>query len=218
MPIHLQREINKLRKMISALGALVEDQMRRAVKAMDSRDMDLAEIVIKKDADTDRVEVGVEEECLKILALYQPVAIDLRYIVAILKINSDLERIGDLAVNIADQVHFLDKGSLVQIPFDLHGMSEKVQKMVKSSLDALVNLDTALARRVCESDNEVDDLNRQMHEMVSTAISNQDFARLKELIHWLTVTRNLERMADHATNIAEDVIYMVEGEIIRHRF
>jgi phosphate transport system protein len=162
------------------------------------------------------MEVGVEEDCLKILALHQPVAIDLRFIVAVLKINNDLERIGDLAVNIAERSAFLSKHPPFGFSLGLVEMADRAQDMLKHSLDALINLDSGLAQEVCAADDEIDAMNRQMYLKIQDAIRSNP-GKLESLIHLLSVSRHLERIADHATNIAEDVIYMVEGRIARHR-
>jgi len=158
----------------------------------------------------------VEEECLKLLALYQPVATDLRYIIAILKINNDLERVGDEAVNIAERVVFLAHQERFDIPFDFQLMSDKTQAMLRNSLDALVNSHAGLAHQVGLADDEVDDLNRQMYVWVQRAIREHP-ERVEPLIHLLSISRHLERIADYATNIAEDVIYLIDGEIVRHK-
>ena len=216
MPMHLQREIDKLKKMILAVGAEVEQALRRAIRAVQDRDEALAGEVIEADAEIDRLEIEVEEECLKTLALHQPVAIDLRFIVAVLKINNDLERIGDLAVNIAERAASLSKTERGEQPFDLTGMAVKVQAMLKKSLDALVNLDADLAREVCGSDDEVDEINRSAYAQVAGGIQSHP-AETARLLSFLSTCRNLERIADHCTNVAQDVIYMLEGEIVRHR-
>lgn len=216
MTTHLQREIDNLKKMILYMGAEVEDSVRKAVDALVSKNSALAEEVIQSDEEMDQLEVNIEEECLKILALHQPVAIDLRYVIAILKINNDLERIGDLGVNIAERASFLATHQPIDLPLDFRGMAELSQLMLKRSLDSLVNLDTILARQVRASDDEVDAINRHMYTLIQDYIkSNPD--RVEELLHLLSVSRHLERIADQATNIAEDVIYMVEGEIVRHQ-
>jgi len=187
-----------------------------AVKSIEQRNSVLAERVVQADHEIDIAEVDLEEDCLKILALHQPVAIDLRFIIAVLKINNDLERIGDLAVNIAERSIFLCAHPTTQIPFDLQQIAEKSQFMLRRSLDSLVNLDVALAREVCRTDDEVDAINRGMYDLVKDAIrANPD--QIEVLIPHLSISRYLERIADHATNIAEDVIYMVEGIISRHR-
>ena len=216
MTIHLQREIERLKKHILRLSAVVEESFQRAVKSLEERDSYLAQLVMESDFEIDKMEVEIEEECLKILALYQPVAVDLRFIVAVLKINNDLERIGDLAVNIAERAAFLATRERINIPFDFSGMARKAKSMLKRSLDALMKMDALLAREVCASDDEVDDMNREMYLQVQDGIRNQP-EHLESLIHLLSASRHLERIADHATNIAEDVLYMIKGEIVRHR-
>jgi phosphate transport system protein len=216
MAQHLLREIDKLKKEILGLGAVVENSVQLAVKSIEDRDFALAERVIESDKQIDHAEVDLEENCLKILALHQPVAIDLRFIIAVLKINNDLERIGDLAVNIAERVGFLISQPSIKIPYDLQGLAEKSSWMLRNSLDSLVKLDTALARKVCNTDDEVDSINREMYDLVENAIKAHP-EHIDVLIPYLSVSRYLERIADHATNIAEDVIYMVEGVIARHR-
>ena len=215
MSQHFQREIERLKKKILALSAVVEESVRRAIRSVEERDTCLAQRVIKTDVEIDQTEIDVEEECLKILALHQPVAIDLRFIVAVLKINNDLERIGDMAVNIAERAVFLSTQDKLDIPFKLRDMAEKAQSMLRRSLDALVNLDSALALEVCAADDEVDDLFRIMYDHVKDGVAKQP-ENADSLINILSVSRYLERIADHATNIAEDVIYMVDGEIVRH--
>lgn len=215
MTLHLQKEVEHLKKKLLALSTFVEESVQRAVKSLEERDGKLAAKVIENDLMIDHMEIDVEEECLKILALHQPVAVDLRFIVAVLKINNDLERIGDLAVNIAERAEYLATQPKVDIPFDFAGMSRKAQKMLTQSLDSLVNLDSPLAREVLPLDDEVDAINRQMYSQVIDGIRKHP-ENLNSLIHLLSVSRHLERIADHATNIAEDVIYMIEGEIVRH--
>ena len=216
MPVHLQREIESLKKEILTCGAMAEQSVRDATRAIEQKNEALARRVIEKDIDLDQMEVEVEESCLKILALYQPVAIDLRFIIAALKINNDLERVGDLAVNIAERALFLATCPEVNIEFDFTTMAAKTQEMLKKSLDALVNLNAQLAREVCACDDEIDAMNRQMYLIVQDAVSTHP-DQVEPLIHLLSASRHLERIADHATNIAEDVIYMIEGEIVRHK-
>ena len=216
MTTHLQREIDKLKKMILYMGAEVEDTVRKAVDALVTKNSALAEEVIQSDELMDQLEVEIEEDCLKILALHQPVAIDLRYVIAILKINNDLERIGDLGVNIAERASYLATHQPIDLPLDFQGMAELSQLMLKRSLDALVNSDPILARQVRASDDEVDAMNRHMYSLIQEFIRNNP-ERVEQLLHLLSVSRHLERIADQATNIAEDVIYMVEGEIVRHQ-
>jgi len=216
MTVHFRRELDKLKKRILSLSTFVEQRVRQAVKSVEDRDGQLARRVIDGDVEIDHLEVEIEEDCLKILALHQPVAIDLRFIVAMLKINSDLERIGDLAVNIAERAAYLATSDTPELLFDFPGMAAKGHAMLRNSLDALVNLDPHLARQVCADDDQVDSLNRQIYDRVKQEIRKRP-EDLEPLIHLLSISRHIERIADLATNIAEDVIYMVEGEIVRHR-
>lgn len=216
MAAHFIRELDQLKKMILALAALVEDNLRLAMKSVVERDRALAIQVIEGDHEIDRHEVAVEEECLKILALYQPVAHDLRFIVAMLKINHDLERIGDLAVNIGERAHTLSQQPPVQRDFDLRRLADKAQSMVARSLDALINRDVALAREIWLSDDDADRLNREILTAVEEEIQKHP-DQLGSLMAYTSVSRTLERIADHATNIAKDVLYMIEGDIVRHR-
>lgn len=216
MSIHLRREIDKIKRQLLTLSAVVEESVQKAVKSLSERDERLARRVVERDIDIDDMEVDLEEECLKILALHQPVAIDLRFIIAVLKINNDLERIGDLAVNIAERAIYLSTREPVEIPFDFQRMSEVAQSMLHRSLDALVNMDYPLANQVCAADDEVDELNRVMYGKVKEGIRKRP-EQLDSLIHFLAVSRQLERIGDHATNIAQDVMYMIEGQIVRHR-
>jgi phosphate transport system protein len=216
MPAHLQREIDVLKRQIRSLGVAVESSVSRAVEAFEDRDAVLAQDVIRGDEEIDRNEVEVEEECLKIVALHQPVAMDLRFIIAILKINSDLERIGDLAVNIAERAAGLATQPKLAISISFVEMAKKVRLMVIKSLDALVNMNIELARQICADDDEVDAINREMFACIQAAAIRHP-ENVKSLLQLLSISRNLERMADHTTNIAEDIIYMIEGEIVRHR-
>lgn len=215
MTQHLERELDKLKKKILSLGVVVEEAVSKAVRAASERDARLAQEVVGGDRGVDEAEVDIEEECLKLLALHQPVAIDLRFIIAVLKMNNDLERIGDLAVNIANRAESLAKAEPVRLPFNLNNMAEKVKTMLGQSLKALVTFDADLARSVCAADDEVDEFNRQLHREVTSRIK-EDSQHADTHIMILSVSRNLERIADHATNIAEDVVYMVGGEIVRH--
>lgn len=216
MTRHLDREVEKLKKLILSLSAVVEESVQRAVDAFNRHDGALAERVIADDSAVDQAEVDIEEEGLKILALYQPVATDLRFVMAVLKINNDLERIGDEAVNIAERAAFLAQHERVEGFFDYSEMVAKTQAMLRHSLDALMTLDPILARAVGAADDEVDELNKRMYLQVQEAMRrNPD--KIEQLIHYLSVSRHLERIADYATNIAEDIVYMIEGEIVRHK-
>ncbi len=216
MTIHLRNALEQLKKKLLTLSAMVEESVQKAVRAMRDRNSELAQQVIDGDIEIDQMEVDVEEECQKILALHQPVAHDLRLIIAVLKINNDLERIGDLAVNIAERTIFLVQHGRTEATLDFPGMSTKVQEMLRKSLDALVRQDGRLAYQVCTMDDEVDAMNAEMYHQVQQGIREHP-DQMEALIHLLSVSRHLERMGDLTTNIAEDVIYMTRGEIVRHR-
>ncbi len=216
MAMHLQRQIEKLKKMLLSLGAMVEQSVHDSIEAVQQRDADLARGVVENDRRIDEYEIEVEEECLHTLALHQPVAFDLRFVVAVLKMNNDLERIGDHAVNVAEQAQFLASESRIDhVPFDLETMAQLVEQMLHKSLDALVNIDTEQAHAVRALDDQVDAIHRDMYDQVADAIRKHP-DQLEQLIHLSNVSRQLERMADHAVNIAKDVLYMAEGEIMRH--
>ena len=215
MTKHFHRELEKIKKKILSLGAMVEENVRMAIKAIEEFDGEISQKIIASDHEIDEMEVEVEEECLKIIALHQPVAVDLRFLVAVIKINNDLERIGDQAVNIAQRVKTITKKEGSDFIFDYSVMAEKAETMLKMSLDALVNMDDDLALKVLVLDDEVDAKKEEAYRLIKTAIS-QHPDNVSYLINLLLISRHLERLADHATNIAEEVIYMIEGEIIRH--
>jgi len=215
MTKHFRKELENIKKRILTLGALVEDRVRLAAQAVDQINAEIAQRIIKADYEVDEMEVEIEEECLKVLALHQPVAVDLRFIISVIKINNELERIGDQAVNIAQRVQVIAKRPKPPFWFDYSEMGEKAQKMLRMSLDALVNLDVDLAYRVITMDDEVDQIKNEAYDKIKQAI--QDLPeRVGYYINLLLISRHLERLADHATNIAEEVIYLVEGEIFRH--
>lgn len=213
--IRLHKEIEILKKRLLTLGAEVEERLDLAVKSIDTRDQQLARQIIEGDVEIDEIEVELEEECLKVLALHQPVAIDLRVLIAALKINNDLERIADLAVDIAERAQFLATCRAIAFPFNFPAMSKKVKIMLQKSLDAFVNLNQELANEVCTLDDEIDDLHSDMFTKIEKAIVEHP-ENIQQLLCFSSVSRYLERIADHATNIAEDVIYLVKGEIVRH--
>jgi phosphate transport system protein len=215
MSVHLQREIDKLKKSLLSLCALVEDQVQLAVQAVLNRDEAMAREIVQRDMKIDHLEVEVEEECLKTLALHQPVATDLRLIIAALKINNDLERIGDMAVNIARKAAGLATEPPVELTFDLSEMWTKTHAMLRDSLDSLVNMDGALAHNVCARDDEIDAMKRNIRIEIEDRIRH-DPENVKQYLRLMAISRNLERIADLATNIAEDVIYLAQGKIIRH--
>jgi phosphate transport system protein len=215
MTKRLQRELEKTKKSILALGAMVEDRIRMAINAIESWDATLADEIIRRDYEIDELEIEVEEECLKILALHQPVAVDLRFLIAVIKINSELERIGDEAVNIANRVSNISKRKRLELHFDFKALAEKAAAMLRMSLDALVNLDLDLAFKVLTLDDEVDRMHREIYDKIKEVMArNPDYVTY--LINLYTTSRHLERVGDHSTNIAEEVIYLIEGEIVRH--
>jgi phosphate transport system protein len=215
MSKHLQRDLENLQREILTLAASVEETIYKAIRALQEREVDLAKEVIAEDTSIDQQENHVEEECLKLLALHQPVAVDLRQIAAVLKINTDLERMADLAGDIAERAVALAKFPHIPIPDDLQRMTDLTTSMVRQSLDAFVNLDTRLARRVCRLDDEVDRYNRNIIQEI-IQVMRQSPEMVEPGLSLFSAIRHLERIADHATNIAEDVVYLVEGEIIRH--
>lgn len=213
--LRLRRKIDKLNSLLLSLGAQVEENVHLAVKAIDRRDADIAAMVIDGDADIDRKEVDLEEECLEILALHQPVAVDLRHIIAVLKINKDLERAGDLAVNIAETAVHLSSRPRMTVPRDYFVMAQRTQQMLRASLDAFVNMSAETAYQVLAEDDEVDRMKHALHRQFEERVDDE-LDSLPSLIHLFLVSRHLERIADLATNVAEEVIYMLTGEIVRH--
>ncbi|HHE54689.1 MAG TPA: phosphate signaling complex protein PhoU [Caldithrix abyssi] len=215
MSVHLQKDIEKLKKKILTLSAVVEEALYDAVTAVKKQDDELAQKVIDHDHQIDEMEVDVESDCLKILALHQPVASDLRYVISVLKINNDLERVGDLAANIAQraiEMKYLGQNSL---SFDFDPMFEKVKTMLEKSLKALIQLNLEEAQMVRAMDDEVDEMHRNLYHLAEENIRSHPYIT-GIFLQLLSLSRYLERIADLATNIAEDVIYMVEGTIARH--
>jgi len=215
MSVLLSREITSLKKKILQMTALVEESVRKSIAAVRHKNEALAEEVIQNDDQIDLMENGLEEECLKILALHQPVAIDLRYVVVCLKINNDLERIGDLAVNIADRAKAISRDEDDFMPESISKMIDTAISMLKKSLDAFIEMDTKLAGEVSRMDDVLDELNRNMYQLVKEMIMKEP-QRAGYLLHVIGVSRQLERIGDYAVNISEDVIYMIEGKIVRH--
>ena len=216
MTRHIERQVELLKEKILRLGTLVEEAISKSITALINRDTHLAQRVMASDEEIDRMEVEVEEECLKMLALYQPVAADLRFVVAALKINNDLERRGDLAKNIAKRVSQLSTGEPCELPPEIRTMAMQAQEMVKQCLDAVVNSDPSLARQVREEDDAVDKARQEIRRTILQGIRAHP-EKLENLLRINSVSKHIERIADMATNIAEDVIYMVEGDIVRHR-
>ena len=216
MQISFDEELATLKEKILLMGSKVEESIRLAVKSIVDRDSKLARKIIQSDRDINDIEIEIDEICHRLLALHQPMAGDMRFITSAIKINSDLERQGDLAVNMAERALTLNEVAPLKPFIDIPRLASIAQEMVKVSLDSLVNRDPQMARKVCERDDEVDNLNDQIiRELISYML--EDRANIKRALDLILVSRFLERIADHATNVAEDVIYMVEGKDIRHR-
>jgi len=215
MQRHFDEELGKLKEKILKMSSLVEKAIHLSIKALVDRESELAQQIIKSDDQINMLEIEIDEFSLKLLALRQPQAGDLRLITSIMKINNDLERIGDLAVNISERTIELLKFPIVKPLIDIPRMAEIAQGMVKDSLDAFVNRDSKLARSVCERDDKVDNLNDQIFRELLTYML-QDPKTIERAVDLILVGRNLERIADHATNICEDVIYIVDGKTIKH--
>ena len=215
MQRHFHEELEALKQTLLAMGGLVEDQIRRAMRALLERDDVIAQDVIDRDRQVNTYDVEVDEQCVNLLALHQPAAGDLRFITTAMKIVTDLERIGDQAVNIAQRARELNREPQLKPYIDLPRMADKAQRMVKESLDAFVARDTALARQVCGEDAEVDALKEQIFRELLTFMM-EDPRCIPRAIRLILISRCMERVADHATNIAEMVIYLVEGKMVRH--
>jgi phosphate transport system protein len=213
--MHFQREIDRLNQHLVANAKRVEDQVNMAFIALTNMDLAMAGKVIKGDTEIDNVEVEMEEECLKLLALYQPVANDLRLIVAVLKINNDLERIGDHAKNMAEIVQRMVEGAPLKIPDNMVAIFEKTKLMLRKALLAFVELDSKLAEAVLAMDDEVDSLCKSQLPLQIELIKHEPNLTEQHLM-LLSLCRQLERIGDHASNIAEDIIYLLSGKIIRH--
>jgi phosphate transport system protein len=215
MQRHFHEELEALKQTLLAMGGLVEDQIRRAMQALLERDDAIAQEVIERDRQVNAYDVEVDEQCVNLLALHQPAAGDLRFITTAMKIVTDLERIGDQGVNIAQRALELNREPQLKPYIDLPRMADRAQRMVKESLDAFVAGDTALARQVCAEDAEVDALKEQIFRELLTFMM-EDPRTVSRAIRVILISRFMERVADHATNIAEMVIYLVEGKMVRH--
>lgn len=214
---HFLRDLDLLRKKLVSLGSRVETAVEKALTALLDDRQDLAEEVIRDDAEIDEQEMLIESECLKILALHQPVAQDLRFVVTVLKINSDLERIGDLAVNTSDRASRVGCQDRPRFPPAFREMGDRAKAMVRAALDALFEQDVPRARDVIAADDAVDRLLREMYALVKDRLRDEPES-LEASICMLLAARDLERIADLATNIAEAIIYLVEAENVRHAY
>ena len=216
MSKHLQNDVDQLHRRLMALFGVVEQMADKSVRALCEKHVELAQEVIDTDPKVNETEVEIEEDCLKILALHQPVAADLRRVATVLKINSDLERIADLACNIAERARCMHQHAYFPIPDQLTSMVRQSTLMVKMALDSFVNSDVDLAKRVIQLDQSVDDYNLAVINDL-TELMQQDQQYVEPALHCFSASRHVERIADHAENIAEDVIYLVDGDIVRHR-
>ncbi|MBI3609203.1 MAG: phosphate signaling complex protein PhoU [Nitrospirae bacterium] len=215
MQRHFDAELKTLKEKILRMGAMVEEQVAYAIKALVERDLDLARRVIENDHRVNALDVEVDEDCLRLIALHQPMAGDLRFLTTAMKISTELERMSDLAENISERAVELNEEPQLKPYIDIPRMAEHAQRMVKESLDAFVNRNSELARKVCRDDDFIDDLNHQIfRELLSFMI--EDPQTTTRAIRISFISKYLERIADHATNIAELVVYLVEGKIIRH--
>jgi phosphate transport system protein len=215
-PDKFRRELDDLKEQLLKLAVLAEAALDQSIKALMSRDPNLAREVIRGDKAINDLEEGLDADCVRLIALYQPVAIDLRQVMAIDHLIVELERLGDLAVNVAEEALTLEQLPRLDLHRDLPRMTRMVQAMLRDSLRAFLSQDAVLAREVCKQDNEVDYLDRALIQELLEYMGHSPEAVAFGLSQ-ITVVRNLERAGDHATNIAEQVVYMVEGESIRHR-
>jgi phosphate transport system protein len=210
-----EEELSKLREEILYMGGMVEDQIQKSIKSLVERDSKLAELIIERDHEVNRLDVDIDDICVRLLALHQPAGRDLRFITTGLKITTDLERIGDMAVNICERALELNQEPQLKPYIDIPRMARVAQRMIRESLDAFVREDTELALKVCKDDEEVDQLNSQIFREVVTFMID-DPHTINRAIKISSISKYLERIADHATNIAEMVIFMVKGKSIRH--
>lgn len=218
MSIHLIKDLETLHRDVLSMCAMVEEMIHHAIDGLGELESDkLADELAKKDEEIDRWDVRIEESCLKILALHQPVAVDLRRIITALKIAGELERVADLAVHIAERSTVFSGHPSISVPKKLHTMCEIALSMLHRSIDAYVEMDNEVARDVCRQDDEVDRLNAEIIQELTILMTKQP-ETITPVTHLFSASRNVERIADHATNIAEDVVYLVDGEIIRHRY
>ena len=215
MQRHFDEALEQLKEKLLRMSSLVEESIGSSIKALVDRNAELAYKVIKSDDQVNMIEIEIDELCLKFLALYQPTAGDLRFIASPMKINSDLERIGDLAVNIGERTLDLLKVPPLKLNFDISKMAKATQGMLKDSLNAFVNKDPKLAYEVCKRDDVVDDMNHEIF-MEVLKCKPADLTPVERVIDLVLVAKNLERVADHSTNICEDDIYMVDGKVIKH--
>jgi phosphate transport system protein len=216
MARHFDDELKELHKEILKMGVMTQEEIFKSIDSLKNRDKSQAQAVITSDQKIDQLELDIDEKCIDLIARYQPMAGDLRFIATAMKINADLERIADLAVDISQRVlEIIDKPILKPL-IDIPKLSEIAQKMVKDSIDAFVNRDAELARKVVRSDSQADSLRNKVSDELINDYMARDAKTVDRAVPLLLIARYLERICDHATNIAEDVIYMVEAKVVKH--
>jgi phosphate transport system protein len=216
MERHLDQELKELNTDILKMGAYAEESIFKSVEALKNRDRDLAKSVIDNDVNIDKLELTVDEKCIDLIALYQPMAKDLRFITTGMKINAELERIADIAVDIAQRTLEITDKPLLKALIDIPRLAAVAQNMVKMSIDSFVRGDIALAKKVLLSDSEADGLRNAIQKELIEDYMVKDGTTAPRAVQLLLIARFLERICDHTTNIAEDVIYMVQAEVVRH--
>ncbi len=212
----LHREIEEVNEELAKAGQLVRAALRKALEALKNQDAELANQVHHEDDEVDRLEVAIEERLLKLFVLYQPVARDLRFLVTALKVNNELEHIGDYADSIAMKVRAMDVSAGQQTELEVFDMGQKVDKMIEMAMDSFINQDLELAKQVIHLDDVVDAAHSYNHRMIRNYIEDSEKVFRENELRLLSVSRSLERVADTACSIAEDVIYFIEGRIVRH--
>ena len=212
---YLEEELEQLKTKIIKMGSLVEEQIEFSFRALFEGNLELAEIVRTRDDEVDKYDIKIDKHCQRIFALTQPVANDLRLIMTALMINSDLERMGDIAVNISERAEALDNYSSLLKSIRVDEMAKKVQRLIKMSIDSFVNGDAELAKEIIKADADIDKLDNEIFDLIADKLKD-DMDLVVPGMHILTLVRNIERLADHATNIAEDVIFMIDAKIIKH--
>ncbi|MGE5309212.1 MAG: phosphate signaling complex protein PhoU [Deltaproteobacteria bacterium] len=216
MERHVDQELKELKKDILTMGAMTEEAIHKSIEALKNRDAETAKAVIRDDVQIDKLELAVDEKCIDLIARYQPMAKDLRFITTGLKLNAELERIADIAVDIAQRTLDLVDKPMLKPLVDIPQLTAVAQSMVKMSIDAFVQGDSQLAKKVLLTDSEADTLRNSIQKELIDDYMVKDCGSAPRAVHLLLIARFLERICDHATNIAEDVIYMVQAEIVRH--
>lgn len=216
MERHVDQELKELNKDILKMGALAEEAIYKSIEALKNRNKDMAKSVIDNDSNIDKLELAVDEKCIDLIARYQPMAKDLRFITTGMKINAELERIADIAVDIAQRTLEIVDKPILKYLIDIPKLTAVAQNMLKMSIDAFVKGDIALAKKVLLSDSEADQLRNAIQKELIEDYMIKDSTTVPRAVHLLLIARFLERICDHTTNIAEDVIYMVQAEVVKH--